>query len=67
MNDFIQKQIASSERLYKIMFEDHLSRVKNVTCAYEVSESLQKKLKERDEEIAKLRSQLRAYEIVEKM
>jgi predicted DNA-binding protein YlxM (UPF0122 family) len=67
MNDFILKQIASSERLYKMMFEDHISRVNNVTCAYELSESLQKKLDERDAEIAKLRNKIQVYESIERM
>jgi hypothetical protein len=67
MNIFIQKQIESSERLYKMMFQDHVDRVKNVTNVYEVSESLQKKLDQRDAEIAKLRRQLRAYELIERM
>jgi hypothetical protein len=67
MNIFIQKQIESSERLYKMMFQDHADRVKNVVNVYEVSESLQKKLDQRDAEIAKLRRQLRAYEVIERM
>jgi hypothetical protein len=67
MNIFIQKQIESSERLYKMMFQDHADRVKNVTNVYEISESLQKKLDQRDAEIAKLRRQLRAYEVIERM
>jgi hypothetical protein len=67
MNIFIQKQIESSERLYKMMLDDHKNRVKSVVGVYEVSESLQKKLRERDEEITKLRRQLRAYEAIERM
>jgi len=67
MNIFIQKQIESSERLYKMMFQDHADRVKNATNVYAVSESLQKKLDQRDAEIAKLRRQLRAYEAIERM
>ena len=67
MNIFIQKQIESSERLYKLMFQDHMDRVKNVTNVYEISENLQKKLDQRDAEIAKLRRQIRAYEAIERM
>jgi UDP-glucose 4-epimerase len=67
MNIFIQKQIESSERLYKMMLNDHVDRVKSVAGVYEVSESLQKKLKERDEEIAKLRHKLSVYEALERM
>jgi hypothetical protein len=67
MNNFIQKQIESSERLYKMMLDDHNNRVKNVVDVYEVSESLQRKLNERDAEISKLRNKLRAYESLERM
>jgi len=67
MNVFIQRQIESSERLYKMMLDDHINRVKNVVDVYEISESLQRKLRERDEEISKLRRQIRAYEAIERM
>jgi hypothetical protein len=67
MISFIQKQIDSSERLYKMMLDDHANRVKGVTYVYEVSESLQKKLNERDLEIEKLRNKLRVYESIERM
>jgi hypothetical protein len=67
MNIFIQKQIESSERLYKMMLDDHANRVKSVVNVYEVSESLQKKLNERDIEISNLRNKLRAYESIERM
>jgi hypothetical protein len=67
MDSFIQKQIESSERLYKLMMNDHKERVETLTEMYSLSESLINKIKERDEEIAKLRRQLRAYEAVERM
>ena len=67
MDSFIQKQIDSSERLYKLMMNDHKERVETLTEMYSLSESLINKIKERDEEIAKLRRQLRAYEAVERM
>jgi hypothetical protein len=67
MSNFIQKQIESSERLYKMMLTDHKERVEKLMEAYALSASLQKKLKERDEEIAKLRRQLQAYEALERM
>jgi hypothetical protein len=44
-----------------------MDRVKNVTNVYEISENLQKKLDQRDAEIAKLRRQIRAYEAIERM
>ena len=67
MNDFMQKQIESSERLYKMMLDDHKERIEKITEAYDLSESLLNKLKERDEEIAKLRRKLNAYESIERM
>jgi len=67
MSNFIQKQIESSERLYQIMLADHKERVEKIVETYDLSASLQKKLKERDAEIAKLRRQLQAYEALERM
>jgi hypothetical protein len=67
MNDFMQKQIESSERLYKMMLDDHKERIEKITEAYDLSESLLHKLQERDEEIAKLRRKLSAYESIERM
>jgi hypothetical protein len=67
MNDFIQKQIESSERLYKMMFQDHKERVEKTVEIYNLSESLLNKIKERDEEIAKLRHKLSVYESLERM
>ena len=67
MNDFMQKQIESSERLYKMMLDDHKERIQKITEAYDLGESLLNKLKERDEEIAKLRRKLSAYEALDLM
>jgi hypothetical protein len=67
MSDFMQKQIDASERLYHMMLADHKQRFEKIADAYALSESLQKKINERDEEIAKLRRQLQAYEALEKM
>jgi hypothetical protein len=67
MTDFIQKQIESSERLYKMMLEDHKERIEKTVEVYNLSESLLNKIKERDEEIAKLRRQLRAYELLDRI
>jgi len=65
MDNFIQKQIESSERLYKMMLDDHKERIEKITTIYELSENLQKKINERDAEIAKLRQKLRAYELMD--
>jgi hypothetical protein len=67
MNNYIQKQIESSERLYKMMLDDHRDRIEKITTAYELSENLQKKIDERDAEIEKLRRKLQAYEVLERM
>jgi putative heme iron utilization protein len=67
MDNFIQKQIDASERLYNMMMADHKERFEKIAEVYNLSESLQKKINERDAEIATLRQQLKAYEIIEKL
>ena len=67
MSNFIQKQIEISERLYTIMLADHKQRFEKIAEVYKLSESLQKKLNDRDAEIAKLRRQLEAYDVMERM
>ena len=67
MDNFIQKQIEASERLYHMMMADHKERFEKIAAVYDLSESLQKKINERDVEIAKLRRQLQAYEAIERM
>ena len=64
---FIQKQIDASERLFNVMLEDHKQRFDKIAAVYLLSESLQKKLNERDLEIARLRQQLRIYESIDFM
>jgi hypothetical protein len=49
------------------MLADHHARIDKITDAYLLCESLQKKLDERDAEIAELRLQLRAHEVTERM
>jgi ABC-type enterochelin transport system substrate-binding protein len=67
MSDFMQKQIEASERLYNIMLADHKARFEKIAEVYALSEHLQKKLNDRDAEIAKLKEQIRVYEIVERL
>jgi hypothetical protein len=67
MTDFMQKQIEASERLYNMMLADHKSRFEKIAEVYALSESLQKKLNDRDEEIRKLKHKLLAYESLERM
>ena len=67
MSDFMQKQIDASERLFNMMLEDHKQRFEKIKEVYILSESLQKKLNDRDAEIARLRQQLRIYESIDFM
>jgi putative heme iron utilization protein len=67
MTDFMQKQIEASERLYTMMLADHKERFEKIAEVYDLSENLQKKLNERDEEIRKLKHKLFAYESLERM
>jgi hypothetical protein len=67
MDNFIQKQIDASERLYNMMLSDHKMRFEKIAETYNLSESLQKKLNERDKTIADLRAKLMAYEVAEKL
>jgi ABC-type enterochelin transport system substrate-binding protein len=67
MHDFMQKQIEASERLYNMMMADHKQRFEKIAEVYALSESLQKKINERDEEIQKLKRQLFNYESLERM
>lgn len=67
MQDFMQKQIEASERLYDMMLADHKQRFEKIAEAYALSEHLQKKLDERDKEIQKLKKQLLVYESFERM
>jgi hypothetical protein len=58
MKDFMQVQIDASERLYKMMVEDHKERVKDMAIWADTSVGLMKKLDERDAEIIKLREKI---------
>ena len=62
--NYIQGQIEASERLLRIMENDHKEREsQNIYLAATV-ESLMEKLKERDETIIKLRARLNAIESI---
>jgi hypothetical protein len=58
MKDFMQVQIDASERLYKMMVDDHKERVKDMAIWADTSVGLMKKLDERDAEIIKLREEI---------
>jgi hypothetical protein len=58
MNDFIQKQIEVSERLFYVMKRDHEERMKESDVWQKTSNSLLAKLEERDKEIQQLRTRI---------
>ena len=60
MIDFVQKQIDASERLFKMMADDHKERMIGVKVWVDMNESYQKKLAERDEEIERLKARISA-------
>ncbi len=62
MINFIQRQLDASERLFNMMVEDNKQRTQSLQMWVDMNESFQKKLAERDAEIAKLRAKLLEYE-----
>jgi len=62
MIDFVQKQIEASERLFKMMAEDHKERMVGLKVWVDMNESYLKKLAERDKEIVELKKKLDVYE-----
>ena len=62
MIEFVQKQIEASERLFKMMAEDHKERMVGLKVWVDMNESFQKKLAERDAEITSLKNKLAVYE-----
>ena len=62
MIDFVQKQIEASERLFKMMAEDHKERMIGMQVWVDMNESYQKKLAERDAEIVALKQRIAVYE-----
>jgi hypothetical protein len=57
--NYIQSQVEASERLYKLMLNDHNERMKSNHLIHETVDSLMKKLEERDETIEMLRYELK--------
>ena len=60
MIEFVQKQLEASERLFKMMADDHKERMVGLQVWVEMNESHQKKLAERDLEIERLKARLSA-------
>lgn len=67
MIEFVQKQIEASERLFKMMAEDHKERMTGMKVWVDMNESYLKKLAERDAEITALKNKLAVYETNEKL
>ena len=62
MIDFIEKQIAASERLFNMMMQDHKERMKEIAVWGEMNAGLMAKLDQRDAEITNLRNRLQLLE-----
>jgi hypothetical protein len=65
--DFVQKQLEASEKLFKMMLEDHKERTVTLQMWIDMNENFQKKLAERDKEIMQLRAKLAQYETAERL
>lgn len=65
MIDFIEQQIQASERMFKVMFEDHKERMEGLQMWADMNTSLIRKLEERDAEIERLRAKIVALEAAE--
>ena len=56
--EFIDRQMEASDKLFKVMFEDHKERMKDMVLWADMNSGLMKKLDERDETIARLTAEL---------
>jgi hypothetical protein len=58
--DFMKQQIEASERLFRMMLQDHEERLHQSQIMGELTTGLMKKLDERDTEIVRLRKELQS-------
>ena len=58
MKDFINRQLEISDKLFKVMFDDHKERIKDIAMWAELDASLMRKLDERDAEITRLQEEI---------
>lgn len=58
MKDFINRQLEISDKLFKVMFDDHKERIRDMAMWAELDASLMKKLDERDAEITRLKEEI---------
>ena len=56
--DFIDRQMEASDKLFKVMFEDHKERMKDMVLWADMKSGLMKKLDDRDVTIARLTAEL---------
>jgi hypothetical protein len=63
--DFIDRQLETSDKLFKAMFEDHKERMKGVVLWADMNAGLIRKLDERDTEIARLNAELVKFKAAE--
>jgi hypothetical protein len=56
--DFIDRQMEASDKLFKVMFEDHKERMKDMVLWADMNAGLMRKLDERDAEITRLNTEL---------
>ena len=62
--EFIDRQMEASDKLFKVMFEDHKERMKDMVLWADMNSGLMRKLDERDEAIARLTAELVALKAV---
>jgi hypothetical protein len=58
MKDFINRQLEISDKLFKVMFDDHQERIRDIAMWAELDASLMRKLDERDAEITRLQEEI---------
>ena len=58
MKDFINRQLEISDKLFKVMFDDHKDRIRDMAMWAELDASLMRKLDERDAEITRLKEEI---------
>jgi len=58
VKDFIERQMDISDKLFKVMLDDHKERVKDMLVWSEMNHGLMRKLDERDAEITRLKSEI---------
>lgn len=58
MKDFINRQLEISDKLFKVMFDDHKERIRDMAMWAELDASLMRKLDERDAEITRLKEEI---------